>query len=291
MGLFQKVFGKESCTLCGNECGMMHRTKIKGGEYVCSDCVRQCSKYVRISEMDKQQVAGHIEYMKRQEKLYEELFVNAKRDTYPSPVTKQGISFADELGMFTIVERSDPQNKVNHELFRYDQVASYERYVETEKAAEAGKPDVFKERGVKIRLLNKFDNVSMDMDKAKKGLRPHPYIRQEIKVVFSTSERDTDYTDNAVYHFDHIFGVHDNESALFSFKGSKNQQREFKAQVDIAKTALGAFKAIKNGTLNEENEALKEQFGEMQQSTAEAQTGGMSIYTQRADEAEEKVNG
>ncbi|MBQ3461543.1 MAG: hypothetical protein IJH36_00275, partial [Clostridia bacterium] len=59
----------------------------------------------------------------------------------------------------------------------------------------------------------------------------------------------------------------------------------------IAKTALGAFKAIKNGTLNEENEALKEQFSEMQQSTAEAQTGGMSIYTQRADEAEEKVNG
>lgn len=291
MGLFQKVFGKETCTLCGKECGMMHRTKIKGGEYVCSDCVRHCSKYVRLSELDKQEVLGHIEYMKRQEKLYKELFENAKRSTFPSPVTKQGISFADELGMFTIMERSDPQNKVNHELFRYDQVASYERYVETEKAAEAGKPDVFKEAGVKIRLLSPRDNVGLDMDKAKKGLRAHPYVKQEIKVVFSTSERDTDYTDNAIHHFDYIFGVHDNESALFSFRGSKNEQRQFKAQVDMAKTALGAIKAIKNGTLNEDNEELKEQFGTMQESTAEAQTGGMSVYTQRADEAEQKVNG
>ena len=291
MGLFQKVFGKETCTLCGNECGMMHRTKINGGEYVCSECARQCSKYVRLSEMDKQQVEGHIEYMKRQEKLYQELFVDAKRDTYPSPVTKQGISFADELGMFTIVERSDPTNKVNHELFRYDQVAHYERYVETEKSSEAGKPDVFKEDGVKIRLLNPRDNVGLDMDKSRKGLRAHPYIKHEIKIVFRTSERDTDYSDNAVHHFDYIFGVHDDETALFSFRGSKNQQREFKAQVDIAKTALGAFKAVKDGTLNEDNEALKEQFSAMQQSTAEAQTGGMSIYTQRADEAEEKING
>lgn len=291
MGLFQKVFGKEVCTLCGNECGMMHRTKIKGGEYVCSDCARQCSKYVRLSELDKQQVMGHIEYMKRQEKLYSEFFVNAKRDTFPSPVTKQGISFADELGMFTIMERSDPQNKINHELFRYDQVASYERYVETEKSTEAGKPDVFKEAGVKIRLLNPLDNVGMDMNKAKKGLRPHPYIKYEIKVVFSTSERDTDYTNNAVHHFDYIFGVHDDESALFSLKGSKNKQREFKAQMDIAKTIGGAIKAAKDGTLNEDNEELKEQFASMQESSAEAQTGGMSVYSKRADEAEEKING
>ena len=154
-----------------------------------------------------------------------------------------------------------------------------------------GKPDVFKEAGVQIRLLSPRDNVGLDMAKAKKGLRAHPYVKQEIKVVFSTSERDTDYTDNAIHHFDYIFGVHDNESALFSFRGSKNEQRQFKAQVDMAKTALGAIKAIKNGTLNEDNEELKEQFGTLQESTAEAQTGGMSVYTQRADEAEQKVNG
>lgn len=51
MGLgdfFKKTFGKQACTLCGNECGVMHRTKIKGGEFVCNDCKRKCSMFVRL---------------------------------------------------------------------------------------------------------------------------------------------------------------------------------------------------------------------------------------------------
>ena len=78
MGLgdfFKKTFGKQACTLCGNECGVMHRTKIKGGEFVCNDCKRKCSMFVRLSEMTKEEVSEHIEYMKRQEKLYQTCFV------------------------------------------------------------------------------------------------------------------------------------------------------------------------------------------------------------------------
>lgn len=288
MGLFQKIFGKESCTLCGSECGALHRTKIKNGEYVCSECEKKCSKYVRLSEMDKAGVEGHIEYMNRQEKLYQGAFESANKIVFPSPVTIQGIAFADDLGMFAILERSDAKNKVNHELFRYDQVAHYEAYRDTEKPSEPGKPDTLKETGIIIRLLTERDNVGFDMDKAQKGLRPHPYIKREIKIPFSRSERDTDYTDNAVYHFDAIFGVHDDESALFSLGGNKNKQRNFAAQMELAKTITGTYKAVKSGTLNEDNEELKEQFGTMADKADEARTGGMSVYSKRADEAEEK---
>ena len=289
MGIFQKLFGKQACTLCGAECGVMHRTKIKGGEYVCSECVRKTSPFVRLSELDKEGVEGHILYMERQEKLYSEEFQDAKKEVYPSPYAKQAIAFADDLGMFAILDRDQDKRKINHELFRYDQVASYERYVDTEPASEPGKEPIFKESGIILHFISPLDHAEFDEAKAKKGLRPHPYVKREVKITFHTREGDTDYTDNAIAHFDYIFGVHDNETALFSLRGSKQQQREFKAQMDIAKAIGGALKAKKEGTLSEDNEELKAQMEAAKESSDAANTGGMSVYTERADAAEDKA--
>ncbi len=292
MGLgdfFKKTFGKQVCALCGKECGVMHRTKVQGGEYVCSECARECSKHVRISEFTLDEVKGHIEYMRRQEKLYKECFENAKRETFPSPYDKQAISFADEIGMFAILDRDNYENKVNHELFRYDQVLSYERYVEKQKAAEEGKPDVFKESGVKIRLVGTRDHVEHDMKRSQMGLKVHPYIKREIKVVFHTRETDVDYTDNAVAHFDFIFGVHDDEHGLFSFGMSKKEKRDLMGTVAGVKTIIEAAKIAKEGeeALTEEKKTrIQENMNAMQN----AQTGGLAVYSRRADAAEAKIN-
>ena len=288
MGFFSNIFGKKICALCGSECGVMHRSKIKGGEYVCSTCVRQCSKYVRLSELTKEEVNGHIEYMKQQEKLYSECFENAKRETYPSAFNKQAISFADEIGMFAILNRDNSQNKVNRELFRYDQVLGYESYVEKDRPTEPGKPEVFKESGVKIRLVGVLDHVENDMEKSKMGLRPHPYVKREIKVVFHTKENETDYTDNAIAHFDHIFGVHDNEHGLFGFGMNKKEKRDLMAGVAAVKTAMAAVKVAKDG----EEALTEEKKAEIQQNMnaiSDAQTGGLAEYTRRADAAEDKA--
>lgn len=285
---FKNKFGKQVCALCGNECGVMHRTKIKGDEFVCNDCKRKCSKYVRLSEMTKEEVSEHIEYMKRQERLYQTCFADARRDTYPSAFRKQAISFADEVGMFEIMDRDTSQRKEYHELFRYDQVLSYEKYVETEKPTEAGKPETFKESGVVIRLVNPLDRVELDAGRAKKGLRVHPYIRREIKVVFHTSESETDYTNGAIAHFNAIFGVHDDEHGLFSIGMTTKEKRDLKAGVAFAKTAMEAVKAAKNGTdgLTEEKQAeLQQNLNAM----SDAQTGGLAVYTRRADEAEDQA--
>lgn len=289
MGLFQNLFGKKTCALCGAECGVMHRDKIKNKEYVCSDCARKCSAFVRLSEMDKAEVENHIAYMERQEKLYQEVFSKAqKHECYPSAVTKQGIQFADECGMLTILDRDNSKRKVNHELIRYDQIASYERYEEREKASEAGKPDVFKERGVKLRLVNAMDRIDDTSPMGKKGLRPHPYIKREIKVVFNTKESDTDYTDNCVAHLDYIFGVHDDEHGLFSFGMNKKEKRDLMGAVAFAKTAAEAVKVAKNGeeSLTDEKKAEIEQN---MNAMADAQTGGLAEYTRRANKAEESI--
>lgn len=288
MGFFSNIFGKKTCTLCGSECGVMHRSKIKGGEFVCNMCARKCSRFVRLSEMTKEEIEGHIEYMKRQEKLYNEAFVDAKRETYPTAVTKQGISFADEIGMFEIMDRNNSDHKENHELFRYDQVLGYERYVEKDPPAEPGKPEIFKEAGVKIRLAGAADHIETDQQLVNKGIRPHPYVKREIKVVFSTSEKDTDYTDNAIGHFDYIFGVHDDEHGLFSFGMNKKEKRDLMAGVAAVKTAMAAAKVAKEG----EDSLTDEKKAEIQENLnkiSDAQTGGLAEYTRRADAAEDKA--
>ncbi len=64
----------------------------------------------------------------------------------------------------------------------------------------------------------------------------NPYIKQPITLCFSKSESEfnkRNYTVNVIQHFDHIFGVHDDQTALFSLRGSKDQQRQMKAAVDM----------------------------------------------------------
>ena len=140
MGLgdfFKNIFGKKNCALCGKECGMMHRTKIKNKEFLCDDCGNLCSKYIRLSELTLDEIKGHIEYMKRQNRLFEEVYSKeGKKDTYPSSLKEMGIEFCDDLGMFRIKHRSNTGRGKMNELFRYDQVASYEEYIDETPASE-----------------------------------------------------------------------------------------------------------------------------------------------------------
>ena len=64
MGLadwFKKKFGKQPCAFCGAEVGMLKRTKIKNGDFICNDCSHSCSHYI-----DK------YRYTKEELKMYHE---------------------------------------------------------------------------------------------------------------------------------------------------------------------------------------------------------------------------
>ncbi len=280
MGFFQNLFGKKICALCGKECGVMSRYKIKNKEYLCSDCANQCSKYIRLGELTLEEIRSHIEYMKRQERLYKEVFAPCVgKDKYPTTPQFQGIEFCDSLGMFRIVDKSTSRGKMN-ELFRYDQVESYEPYVEETKPSEPGEEPEFEECGVKIRLLGgNTQNTNL-----KFGTRPHPYIKREIKLCYDKNEKSYDIIDTC-NHFDGIFGVHDNRTALFGgiSKAEKRNLDAAKGTVDIF---AGAVKAAKEGRLSNENSAKIENGANTIQ---DALTGGLAVYTRRADEAEEKI--
>ena len=291
MGLgdfFKNIFGKKTCGFCGGECGMMSRTKIKGDAYICSKCDDMCSTFIRKSRFTKPELEGHMEYMKRSDRIYKEVILPnvQKHECYPSATQRQGIEFFDDFGMFRIMDGSR-DNKENYpkELFRYDQVASYEPYYEEAEPEEAGKPKVFHEGGIIIRLVGALD----DTTKMQKGLRAHPYITEEIKVCFATNDREKEnylkYAENAIHHFDYIFGVE--SKGLFSFGMSKQEKRDLKAAVAFTKTAFDAVKIAKNG--GEITDEKKAEIMENMHAIDDAQTGGLAVYTRAADSAEAKI--
>jgi len=294
MGLgdfFKNIFGKKTCAFCGGECGVMSRTKIKGDEYICSKCDDNCSAFIRKGRFTKAELEGHMEYMKRSDRIYKEVILPnvKKRDRYPSVTSKQGIEFFDEFGMFRIMDGSrDGKDRYPTELIRYDQVASYEIYIEESEPQEAGKPKVFDEGGIIITLVGARDDVST----LRKGVSAHPYIIEPIKVCFATNDREKEdyfkYAENVIWHFDYIFGVNDNVKGLFDFGMTKKEKRDLVGAVGFAKTAIDAVKIAKDGgEISEEKQAeIQANLNAME----DANTDGLAQYTRAADAAEAKIN-
>ena len=130
------TFGKQPCAFCGNEVGMLKRTKIQNKEFICNDCSLGCSSYIQRYRYTKDELLGHMEYMKRQGKLVES--ISALRGYRIPSASRQGIIFYDEVGMFRVYN-NDKDDKYPLEMIRYDQVAKYEPYcIETE-PTESGK--------------------------------------------------------------------------------------------------------------------------------------------------------
>lgn len=275
---------------------MMSRTKIKGDEYICSKCDDMCSEHIRKSRFTKEELSGHMEYMKRSDRIYNEIILPSiqKHDSYPSATQRQGIEFFDDFGMFRIIDGSrDSSGRYPTELFRYDQVESYEIYVDEDEPDEPGKPKEFIEAGIKITLVgNNVENTFGKEQKAsgrESALRVHPYITEPITVCFAKNEREKEdyfkYADNVITHFNYIFGVNEG-GGLFSFGMSKAEKRDLLGAVAFVKTAASAVKAAKDGEVSEETKAeIEENFNKME----DAASGGLAVYTRAADSAEAKI--
>lgn len=286
---FKKIFGKKICTFCGAECGMLSRTKIKGDEYICSKCDDKCSKHIQLYKLTKPEIEGHMEYMKRQDRIYNEVCSGAKSELYPGGYSKQAIEFFDQFGMFRILDRDDSRRERPVEMFRYDQVEKWEPYIDEREPTEPGKEKEFEECGVKLTLVGAEKSLSTEI---KPGTMAHPYIKEPIKICFTKSASDKEsmlYSiEHVLCHFNYIFGVNDDVKGLFSFGMTKEEKRNLKAGVAFTKTAFEAIKMAKNGE-TEISDEKKAEIQENMNAISDAQTGGLAVYSRRADEAEAKI--
>ena len=278
---FKKTFGKQTCAFCGKEVGMMGRDKIKNDEFICSDCKRTCSRYIQVYRFTKDELLGHMEYMKRQGKLVESM-EGLKERRVPS-AGRQGIPFYDEAGMFRIYD-VDKDHRYAMEMIRYDQVAKYEPYIDEAEPDEPGKEKVFGECGVKLTLVGGMD----DLSQMPKGLRAHPYITQEITVKVNDRDKHIGELDvnQIIGHFNSIFGVGDDTKGLFSFGPTTQQRREGAALKAMGSMFGAAIKAAKTGEVPEDAAA---KVADAMSKVDDAATSGLSKYTRLADEAEAKI--
>lgn len=279
---FKKTFGKQTCAFCGKEVGMMSRDKIKNDAFICHDCRHSCSQFIQVYRFTKDELLGHMEYIKRQDKLYNEILGKPSR-VVPGVIEKQGIEFYDDAGMFHICDR-DKDKKYTKELIRYDQVAKYEPYCDEAEPDEPGKEKVFGECGVKITLVGGTD----DLTRMPKGLRAHPYITQEITICVNNREKDIGMMDvnHIISHFNYIFGVGDDTKGLFSFGPTTQQKREGAALKAMGGMFGAAIKAAKTGEVSADAMA---QVQDAMNKVDDAATSGLSKYTRLADEAEANI--
>ena len=278
---FKKTFGKQTCAFCGKEVGMLNRDKIKNDEFICSDCKRTCSRFVQVYRMTKDELLGHMEYMKRQGKLVETM-EGLKARRVPS-AGRQGILFYDEAGMFRIYD-VDNDNRYAMEMIRYDQVAKYEPYLDEAEPDEPGKEKIFGECGVKLTLVGGMD----DLSRMPKGLRSHPYITNEITVKVNDRDKHMGELDvnQIISHFNSIFGVNDDTKGLFSFGPTTQQKREGAALKAMGSMFGAAIQAAKTGEVPEDAAA---KVADAMNKVDDAATSGLAKYSRLADEAEAKI--
>ena len=262
---------------------MLKHTKIKDKSFICNECSCGCSRYIQRYRYTKDELLGHMEYMKRQGNLFAQLEGKFTL-VVPSATTKQSVEFYDDHGLFRIRHR-DGDDRYTKEFIRYDQVASYEPYLEESEPEEQGKPKIFGEYGVDITLVG----GQTDLMQMPKGLRAHPYITETIRVCINDRDRHTGKLEvnQIIHHFDVIFGVHDDTKGLFNFGPTKQQRREGAAAVAMAGMFGAAVQTAKKGEVSEET---KVQFQDAMHKVEDAATSGLAEYSRRADAAESLVN-
>ena len=290
MGFFSNLFSKQPCELCSKEAGALGRVKLKDGLYICKECRKNTSAFFKPEQYTLAQVKKHIEYMKKENELYEKEFATLPKDKVQRIVRQgfYGIAFADDLGMFEIIV-PEASKRNYKELFRYDQIKDYEVYGKQNTTTGEGQKK-YAETGLKITMNCATDMMNLSSsDEAKK--RMHPYAFEFVLPV----AKNVDNLDGglAKNHLNKIFGRADETlfgSIKESFTGTKHEQAGYKAAGD-ALGALGSFVKSK-ATGNEEDAAkAKEKMNTALESGMDYLSEGRSKYAQVADEVEKRAIG
>lgn len=152
MGFLSDMFSKKACELCEKEVGVLSRTKLKDGKFICYDCTKNCSAFYPTTIHTLEEVKEHIEKMKKCNKFCEEVFdVTNSKVSYTKVFQSTGIVLCDELGMFEIITKKT-KDKNYRELFRYDQILDYKLYGKENNSENPSKK--YTETGIMIKMIS-----------------------------------------------------------------------------------------------------------------------------------------
>lgn len=114
MGLFEK----KSCALCGGKAGLLSRTAISGGAYICGDCRKKFSDHTAsVGSLTLDEVREQIMLKEENDRRYNSEFTVTRRFDLDSRHTLMLVD--DNHGWFVV-----PKNN-NTDIFTFDQIADY----------------------------------------------------------------------------------------------------------------------------------------------------------------------
>lgn len=283
MGFFSNLFGKKECSFCHNQVGVLKRDALvnKTG-FICKDCSKQCSALINLGRFTKEEIDEHIKYMQDQNKLYEQAF-EPVADKQRFVCVETGVEFADEIAMFRYI--SPKANKKTYkELFRYDQIKSYEPYTVNNTSQDGKK---YSEVGVIIKLNCSFEPA----DKQFAGNRSfHPYV-SEIKVPRHKNVDSFD-SDLLIDYLDKLFGRYEDRSVLGGIKSSLIGTNKERQQMKVASEGLKALGSLAKSKItgNEQDaENAQNNLTNFKDDALDLATGNKASYTKTANAVEEKI--
>ena len=71
MGLFDGVFKKEACAVCGKEVGMLSRSKLQDKQYICDDCRKNINPFIRSDYITLEEFHQAVRQAEQDQKLLE----------------------------------------------------------------------------------------------------------------------------------------------------------------------------------------------------------------------------
>ena len=286
MGFLSNLFSKQTCSFCNKEVGMTKRKKLRDKNYICSDCEKNCSAYIEVSDFDKDFIREHMEYMKKQDALYKkEVEQLDKKEKERFVNAWNGIVFIDSIGMMEIVSPKYDKKNVK-ELFRYDQIQDFNYYTVDNTSGEGKK---YSESGIEIIFRCPLDENGWT-NRENTGGRQHPYVRK-IRIPFEKNTDDSTGGSLAKNHLNELFGMASENfvgSIKDSFVGTGKQKAQAKAKVDAIKS-LG--KLAKSAITKDEEgiESSKKGLNTSTQDLLDATYNYGARYTKIADDAEKRA--
>ena len=273
------LFSKEQCAFCSRK-----RLVNKEG-YICKECERKCSALINVGRFTKADLEGHMKYMENQNKIFEEAFEGLEKDKKQRFMcVETGVEFADDIAMFKYNSPAS-NKKIYKELFRYDQIKSYEPYMVENTNSQGGKK--YSEVGVKIKLNCSW---APDMKQFAGSRNYHPYV-EELKVPRHKNV-DSYTSDPMIDYLDKLFGCYEDNSLVggikSSFIGTNKERQQMKAASEGLK-ALGSLAKSKITGNEEDIEKANANMENAKNTAADLVTGNRATFTKVANAVEDQI--
>ena len=282
------LFSKEDCAFCDNKVGFLGRKKLVNGEgYICKECEKKCSSLINVGRFTKKDIEEHMQYMERQDKLYNEAFEPIdKKNKERFMCVETGVEFADEIAMFRFVSPA-ANKKVYKELFRYDQIKNYEPYTVANTNSQGGRK--YSEVGIVIYLYNSW---TPDAKQFVGNRSYHPYV-EEIKVPRHKNVDDF-LNDPMMKYLDKLFGRYEDTSLVGGIKSSLIGTNKERQQMKVAAEGLKALGSLAKSKMTkdaDDEENAKAKMEALKNDAADLVTGNRTTYTRIANDVEDQILG